>query len=171
MMREIVLSWAAWLTATPLSNWLAVHEWVVPVSQSLHIIGIGIVFSCALIISMRLLNVGRRSGRSVTELVGTLTPWMYRALCVLLATGTIQIIAEPVRQFVTPAFWCKMGMIVVVVAMTIWFARTVRREAFAWDMPGRHPVSGRVFAIVSLSLWVAIIFCGRFIGYTWNFYV
>jgi hypothetical protein len=95
---------------------------------------------------------------------------MYRALAVLLLTGTVQTIAEPVRQFVTPAFWLKMLMILCVLALTIWFARQVRRNAAQWDTAAR-PVGAKWFALTSLCLWVGIIFCGRFIGYTWELYV
>ena len=96
---------------------------------------------------------------------------MYRALAVLLLTGAVQTVAEPVRQFVTPAFWLKMLMIPCVLALTIWFARQVRRNAAQWDTAGRRPASAKWFALISLCLWVGIIFSGRFIGYTWELYV
>jgi hypothetical protein len=118
---------------------------------------------------MRLLGVGA-GGRSVSQLAGTLVPWMWRGLACLLLTGTVQTIAEPVRQFVTPLFWAKMAMIVVVMAMTTVFARSVHGNASRWDAAATRPASARVFAVLSTLLWVAIIVCGRMIGYTWAFY-
>jgi heme/copper-type cytochrome/quinol oxidase subunit 2 len=76
-----------------------------------------------------------------------------------------------VRQFVTPAFWAKMGMILIVMGMTVVFARKVRANAARWDAAGSRPPSARAFAIASSILWVLIVVCGRFIGYTWAFYV
>jgi hypothetical protein len=95
---------------------------------------------------------------------------MWRGLAVLLFTGTIQTLAEPVRQFVTPAFWAKMTMIVIVTAMTILFVRALRRNAPRWDDAASRPAQARIFAVVSTLMWLAIIVCGRFIAYTWASY-
>jgi hypothetical protein len=120
-------------------------------------------------ISLRLLRVSA-SGRSVSQLVDTLVPWMYRALAALLLTGLVQTVAEPVRQFVAPVFWWKMLMIICVLALTVAFARAVRGNAAKWDTAAR-PARAKWFALISLGLWVGIIFCGRFIGYTWELYL
>jgi hypothetical protein len=169
-MHDMLRQWAGWISNTELSKLFQDVTWVVPISQSIHIIGVCVVFGCALMISLRLLGL-RPSGRSVSQLVTTLVPWMYRALVVLLITGVVQTITEPMRQFVTPEFWWKMFMILCVVTLTVWSARTVRTNAARWDAEGLRPASARVFALVSIALWVGIIYCGRFIGYTWSLYV
>ena len=160
---------ADWLTTTAVSVALQNHSWAVATSQSIHILGICVVFSSACMINSRILGLGKQ-GRTVTQLSNTLIPWMWRALLVLVCTGIIQIVAEPVRQFVTPAFWAKMVMIIVVVLMTAVFARGVRHGAASWDEAGSRSMGAKVFAVLSTLLWVAIIVCGRFIGYTWTFY-
>jgi hypothetical protein len=160
---------ADWLAATPLSQELQNHLWVVPTSQAVHILCICVVFTSALMINLRLLGVGA-SGRSISQLVTNLVPWMWGGLVVLLLTGTVQTIAEPVRQFVTPAFWAKMVMIVLAATMTAIFARKVRANAAGWDVAGTRPAGARAFAIGSSILWMAIIVCGRFIAYTSAFY-
>jgi hypothetical protein len=160
---------ADWLADTPLSKTLQNLPWVVPTSQSLHILAVSIVFSSACMINLRLMGVGR-SGRSVSQLSETLVPWMWRGLAVLLFTGLIQTVTEPVRQFVTPMFWAKMMMIIVVAIMTAVYAKAVRRNAAVWDAAATRPARAKAFAILSTLLWMAIIFCGRFIGYTWSFY-
>jgi len=162
---------AEWIASTQLSHALQEQSaWLVPTSQSIHIISVGVLLTSALLISLRILRV-TNTGRSVSQLTQTLVPWMWGALGVLLLTGTLQTITEPVRQFVTPVFWAKMVMIVAVMAMTAVFTSKVRKNAAAWDAPGSGPSGARRFAIVSAVLWVAIVVCGRFIGYTWSFYL
>jgi hypothetical protein len=168
-MLHVTHRWANWIANTRLSDWLQNATWVVPTSQCIHIAGVSVVFCCAVMISLRLLGFSA-SGRSVSQLVDTLIPWMYRALAVLLLTGVVQIIAEPVRQFVAPVFWWKMLMVICVLALTVRFARAVRRNAAQWDTADR-PAQARWFALISLCLWVGIVFCGRFIGYTWELYL
>jgi hypothetical protein len=160
---------ADWLSTTALSKTMQDQAWVVPTSQSIHIIAVSIVFGSACMINLRLLGVGR-SGRSVSELSNTLVPWMWRGLAVLLTTGLIQTVAEPVRQFVTPMFWAKMLLIMIVATMTALYAGAVRRNAPEWDGASSRPLRAKGFAILSTLLWLAIIVCGRFIGYTWSFY-
>jgi hypothetical protein len=160
---------ADWLATTRLSELFQNQLWIVPTSQSIHIISVCLVFTSAIMIDLRLLGVGVR-GRSISQLCGTLVPWMWGGLCVLLLTGAIQTIAEPVRQFVTPAFWAKMVMILIVVAMTSTFVRKVRISAARWDEAGARPANARAFAISSSLLWIMIIVCGRLIGYTWVLY-
>jgi len=166
-MKMTVLQWADWISKTSISLTLSNHQWVVPTSQSIHILGVSVVFSSALMISLRVLGVGK-GRRSLSELTGTLVPWMYWGLTALLLTGAVQTLAEPVRQFVTPAFWSKMFMIVCALTMTRSFARAVAGQPDLWDSPSERPRYAKLWCLVSLALWIAIIFCGRFIGYTWE---
>jgi uncharacterized protein DUF6644 len=166
---DVFRPFAEWLATTPLSKVLQDQPWVVPTSQSIHILAVSVVFASACMINLRLLGVGAM-GRSVSQLSNTLVPWMWRGLAVLLVTGLIQIIAEPVRQFVAPVFWAKMMMIVVVAVMTAVYVKALRRNAPLWDAASSRPLRVRAFAVVSTLLWLAIIVCGRFIGYTWSLY-
>jgi hypothetical protein len=161
---------ADWLSTTGVSQALQNAEWVIPTSQSIHIVCVSVLFASAIMINLRLLGVGNK-GRTISQLSGTVIPWMWRALLVLLLTGTVQTVAEPVRQFIAPVFWAKMIMIVIVSLLTVFFSRAVRANAARWDSPTARPSSAKVFAVVSSLLWIAIIFCGRFIGYTYTFYL
>jgi len=163
-------SFATWLSNTALSTLLAQHEWIVPTSQSIHIVCIGIVFASAIMINMKVLGL-THAGRTVSQLSNTVIPWMWGALLLLLFTGMIQTIAEPVRQFVTPVFWAKMIMVLIVTIMTALFARAVRSHAAQWDSARGRPRGAKQFAVVSSVLWIAIIVCGRFIGYTSALYL
>jgi hypothetical protein len=161
---------ADWLSGTHLSVALQNAEWVIPTSQSIHIVSVSILFASAVMVDLRLLGVGMR-GRSVSQLTGNVLPWMWGALAALLFTGAVQTIAEPVRQFVAPVFWAKMIMIVVVALLTVIFSKAVQRHAEQWDRADTRPQAAKVFAIGSTLLWMAIITCGRFIGYTYSFYL
>lgn len=158
------------IAASGLSNSLQNMLWVVPVSQSTHIVALSVLFASAMLINLRLLGVGAR-GRPVSQLAGLLVPWMWRALLVLLLTGALQTLIEPVRQFITPIFWGKMALIVVLALLTRWFAATLRANAAQWDAAQTRPAVARVFALVSTVGWVTVIAFGRLIGYVWAFYV
>jgi len=157
------------IAKTDLSLTLQSHLWIVPTSQSIHIISVSVLFTSALVINGRILGLG--SGRSVPQLFDALVPWMWAALTALVVTGIAQTIAEPVRQFVAPVFWAKMAMIVVVVMTTRSYVARVRAHASQWSAGAPRPPGARLFAIGSSLLWIAIIVCGRFIGYTSALYL
>lgn len=168
-MESILHDWAYQLAATQVSKWLLARQWIIVVSQSIHIVMLSLVFGCAVVVNLRLLGVSA-SGRPVSVLVRTLVPWTYVALLVLLVTGVLQTVAEPVREFVTPAFWAKMVMVLMAVLLTAALARAVRANRERWDCASTRPRRAALIAVTLLALWTAIIFCGRFIAYTWTFY-
>jgi hypothetical protein len=164
-MHDLLTNLANWIASTRLNLFFATTEGLIATSQSLHILAISVVFGGGLMISLRLLGVGA-SGRSVSRLAQTLLPWMWWSLIVLLLTGLLQLVAEPARELGNTAFWLKMGMLVCVLALYVWFGRTVRAHAATLDSAVTRPAGARLFALASLLLWVGIVLCGRLIAYT-----
>jgi hypothetical protein len=164
-MHDLLMNLANWIASTRLNLFLATTDGLIATLQSLHILALSVVFVSGLMVSLRLLGVGA-SGRSVSRLAQTLLPWMRWSLIVLLLTGLLQLIAEPARELGNTAFWLKMGMLVCVLALNVWFGRTVRALAATWDSAVARPANARLFAVASLLLWVGIILCGRLIAYT-----
>lgn len=161
----MVRTLADWIAQTDLSTTFQNVSWLVPTSQSIHIVAVGAVFTAAIMLNARLLGVVK-GHRSISQLADDLVPWIWRGLAALVVTGLLQTITEPVRQFVTPVFWAKMSMIIVVASFTATYARVIRRNAAEWESAGTGSRTAKVFAVVSTILWIAIITCGRFIGYT-----
>ena len=156
---------ADWLSGTPASLFLQERLWIVPASQSVHIIGVSVVFASTMMVNLRVLGIGA-TGRTTAQLTDDLLPWVWRALAVLLVTGAIQTIAEPARQFVTPAFWAKMMLLCVAVALTAVLGKAMRRRGEPGILGGTIPAWVRAVAIASIVVWIAVIVCGRLIGYT-----
>jgi hypothetical protein len=161
--------YAEGLARTALSRALQDHGWIIPASQSIHIVAVSVVFTSALLVNLRVMGVAR-SGRTAPQLAGALLPWMWMGLGVLLVTGALQTLAEPVREFVTPVYWAKMIMIALVVSLTAGYSRArLMGEGSSMRFVPRTLDIG--FALLSTLIWVAIIACGRFIGYTSPLYV
>lgn len=161
---------ANWLSDTALSQTFQNQLWIIPVSQSIHILCVGIVLTSALMLSVRILG-SRAVDRSVPVLTLTLLPWMCRAWLGLLLTGTVQFIAEPLRQVVAPVFWWKMLMVAVACLLTGLAGRSIKQCPQRWESAAARPAWSKAFAVSSLALWIGAIYCGRFIAYTWLFHV
>ena len=158
-------NFAEWLSATFPSIFLQTHEaWVLPVIQSLHITGIGIAVGSALMMTLRLLGwVG--TDQTLLESQRRFGPWLSGALYLLLASGSLLILAEPIRELITLSFWLKMACVVAMVVVFALFQASVRKHGQQWEQTLSKRRSIRVAALLTFVLWGCIIILGRLIAY------
>jgi Ca2+/Na+ antiporter len=156
---------AVWLSTTLPSAFIQKHEaWMIPVIQSLHIIGIAMVVGSALMLVLRVLGwIG--IDQTVAECRRRYGPWLTGALYLLLVTGGLLIIAEPVRELVTVSFWLKMALVAALTVLVALFQSSVRRQEDRWEqsLSGRPGV--RLTAVLVLVMLGCIILLGRLIAY------
>lgn len=152
-----------WLGNTPFSLMLATHGWMVPAIQSVHILAIAMLTASVVLVDLRLLRTPN-GDQGIAATVRRFAPWTRGALVILLLTGGLLIISEPNRELTNWLFWTKMALIVVAILVTTAFQRVVRANAGGWDA-GEHRSGAITFALLSLTLWTAIIISGRWIAY------
>lgn len=165
MTHTALAHFSQWLSGTSLSQLIKVTGWLVPASQSIHIIAVALVFASTLMVSVRLWRPNAAPGPSILTLQKRFAPWVWVSLAVLLFTGLIQITAEPERSLPNAWFQAKMGLLLMVIAVTLAFQRFVRARQAAWDALPVPPPSARLMAMIAMGLWLAIIVCGRWIAY------
>jgi putative copper export protein len=160
-----VKHFADWLSSTGPSLYLQTHEaWVLPIIQSLHITGIGIAVGSALMMTLRLLGwVG--TDQTLIENHRRFAPWLTGALCLLLASGLLLILAEPVRELITLSFWLKMACVAVMVVVFASFQVSIRKRGSDWEDTLSKRRSVRLAAVLTFVLWGCIIILGRLIAY------
>jgi|SRR4051812_40034888 hypothetical protein len=149
-----------WLYGTGVSSAIRDHYWVVPVVQSIHIVAIAVVIGCALVTELRIAGLIAPQ-ESLCVVAQRYLPWMWRALAVLLATGLVMIIGEPERTLTNIPFWIKMSLVVTGVLASIGLRKPLLRP-----LDGSGAAPAKSLAWVLLSLWVVVIFCGRWIAYS-----
>jgi bacteriorhodopsin len=157
-----VFEFAEWLGTTPLSVAIQSTLWLTPLLQSIHILMIGVVFTIVLVIALRVL--GRvRADEPLADIHAQFRPWFWSALAVMLVTGIVLSIGEPVREARALSFWIKMSLVVTGVVISLIFGRSLRTEAVAGG--GVYSGRARVFAVATVCMWLFIIFLGRAIAY------
>ena len=156
---------AVWLSTTFPSVFIQNHEvWMIPVIQSLHIIGIGIAVGSALMMTLRVLG-WMGMDQTVLAIQRRFGPWLTGALCLLLASGGLLIVAEPVRELVTLSFWLKMVFVAVLAALAAVFQVSVRRHDQQWEESLVRRRSVRLTALLIFLVLGCIILLGRLIAY------
>jgi hypothetical protein len=160
-----VNSFAEWLSTTFPSVVIQRHEaWMIPAIQSLHITGIGLAVGSALMITLRLLGwVG--TDQTLLANQRRFGPWLTGALYLLLISGLLLIVAEPVRELVTFSFWLKMSCVAAMVLIFWTFQKSVRVQGERWEQTLAQRPAVRLAAVLTFVLWGCIIVLGRLIAY------
>jgi hypothetical protein len=155
-----IQSFGQWLYETPLSTSFRETSWVVPAVQSIHILAIAVVIGSALVSELRLAGL-IATDEAPGNVVRRYLPWISRALLVLLASGTLLVVAEPQRTLGNTVFWLKMALVLGAFLTTLAFRRPLLTAP-----AGNGAVPAKAIAFGLLLVWVVVIFCGRFIAYT-----
>jgi hypothetical protein len=158
-----MFEFAQWLEQTHVSLTIRAVTWIVPLAQIIHIITIGIVFVSLLTIAMRVLG-WTRMDQAFGVVMARFAPWIRRGLVILLLTGLTLVVGEPIRELMSLSFWLKMGLLAIGVAGALRFSRSVRPLAALGHEP-QFSAATRSAAILTVLLWLAIIFLGRAIAY------
>jgi Family of unknown function (DUF6644) len=154
----------AWLDQTPLSQTIQTIGWIVPTVQTVHILAIAAVMASVLMIDLRLLGILGRE-QPVARVSGRFRPVIWWTLPILLASGMLMIIGEPVRSLENPIFQLKMALLVAAIIVTLSYQVPLGRDPEFWDLTGSRRGIARIIAVLSLLLWVGIVFAGRWIAY------
>ena len=153
-----------WIDQTPLSQAIQATSWVVPTVQTVHILAIAVVASSALMIDLRLLGVFW-ADRPMKDVFSRFLPLVWWPLLILVATGVIMIIGEPARSLKNPAFQLKMLLLVTALIVTGLLQFFQRQDGAFGDLRSTPRPLRVTMAVVSMLLWSAIIFAGRWIAY------
>jgi hypothetical protein len=137
---------------------------MIPAIQSVHIVGIGVVLGSVFMIDLRILGWAGMD-QTLRQTTSRFGPWLTGALCLLLATGLLMVIGEPVRELVTFSFWLKMFLVAVGTVIAAVFQIKVRKHEREWEETLVHRRSIKWLAILTFLVWACIIVLGRLIAY------
>ena len=156
---------ALWLSTTPPSVFIQEHNaWAIPAIQSIHIVGIALVMGSVLMIDLRILGWAW-ADQTLRQTTSRFGPWLTGSLWLLLATGLLMVIGEPVRELVTFSFWLKITLVAVGALTAVRFQRALRQHDQRWEEDVVSRPSIKAFAVVTFLVWAFVIVLGRLIAY------
>ncbi len=156
-----LLPFFEWCENTAIGEAIRNSVWLFPVIESVHLVALALIGGAVLLVNMRLLGLvlGRRP---VSELASDVHPWFLGGLLVMFASGVPLFLSESIKCYYSFAFWVKMSALLAVLAFTF----TVHRRVTLADEGRVGPVRGKLVAVVSLVLWAAVGWGGRWIGFS-----
>jgi hypothetical protein len=160
----VIREFCDWLSNTRVSVAFQSADWFVPTVQTVHIIAIAILLTSVYVVSFRLIGV-TRGGQSLAVVTAKSTPWIWSALCVLLATGMLLTITEPARELLNWAFRVKMLMVIALAAILLVVQARTRRNPQYWTESPTRRRAARAIGIAAVIIGAGIVTAGRWIAY------
>jgi hypothetical protein len=133
-------------------------EWAFPLAECFHIGGFAVGVGSIVALDFRMLNLGLRRV-TTAEMVRYTEPWTLIALVFVLFSGFALYISQTFVYNPNPVFHAKMAEL----ALALLYNFTIHRKVAMAENPS--PVLTKVVAIVSLLLWVGIVYEGIFIAF------
>ena len=145
------------LAYDPATNPLNTTEWGFPVCEILHIVGFATLVGTITIVDLRLLGLGMKKA-TPAELWRDTAPWTLAGLALALISGPLLFSSDPLLYLHNQAFRFKITCL----ALAILYNYTIQRKVALSNASG---ATAALTAIVSLTLWISVVFGGIFIGF------
>jgi hypothetical protein len=137
-------------------------EWLWPLCESLHFVGLCLLIGAAGFLDLRLLGFMKGvSLRSAKRFV----PWAMVGFAVNLLTGLIFFISQPQQYATNLAMWFKVLFLLIAGVNAMLFETSYSDKLLALDPDAEMPMSAKVIGAVSLISWFAVLYFGRMLPY------
>ena len=158
---------AQWLNGLGLGPWVANSQWVWPICEIFHFIGMAMLMGAIGLMDLRLLGVGK--GLPIAKLEA-LAPIGVAGFVINFATGVIFVagnpVGGPIDYLQNLSFQIKMALILLAgLNVAAFYLTGVARAARALGPMDDAPPAAKAIAAASLFFWFAVIFFGRLIMY------
>ena len=139
-------------------------EWLFPIVETLHVMALSIVFGSIAMVDLRLLGLSSRESK-VSHLAREVLPWTWSAWGVAAVCGTLMFLAKAETYLGNLQFRLKFLCMALAAVNMLVFHFGAYRKVARWNS-GRTPPSAKIAGALSLSLWMGVVFFGRWVGFT-----
>ncbi len=133
-------------------------EWAFPLAECVHIGAFAVGVGSIALVDFRMLNLGLRH-ETAARILRYTEPWTVIGLVFVVFSGLMLFASQVGIYLSNEVFPYKMYVLVAALIYNF----TVHRKVATMENPS--PGLSRVVAIVSLLLWVSIVFGGIFTGF------
>ncbi len=153
------------LEASRFATTLRDSIWMFPIIESIHVIGLTLVVGTIAIVDLRLLGLASTQ-RSFQRIASDIMKWTWAAFALTVATGLMMFTTNAGIYYHNPFFRTKMLLLLLAGVNVAAFELTAGRTIHQWNSARSAPGAGKAAAVLSLTIWIGVIFMGRMIGFT-----
>jgi hypothetical protein len=146
------------LQTNAISDALNSSEWVFPIAECFHITAFTCSIGLIALVDFRLLGLGIRHS-TPSQVAKAVAPWTLLGLAVVLLSGPVLFLSDPRMYLNNPSFRFK----IYALALALIFNYTIHRKVALSDTSSAGVRA--IVGIVSLALWISVVFGGLFIAF------
>src|SRR5262245_830000 len=151
------------ISAAGIKDFVLQHPWVWPTCETLHFLGMSLMFGVLMVVNLRL--VGWLRGMSFAS-VHRLLPFGLMGFGINFITGMFFFIAASEQYTQNVAFHWKV--ILLMLAGVNYLVLTVYDEAWALPASAEAPLSGKLLGASALVLSIGVMYFGRMLPFIGN---
>ena len=136
-----------------------------PLIESVHVLSICLVVGSILVVDLRLLGLASIN-RPVSRVTNGILPLTWGAFAVAVASGSLLFISNATKYLENGYFVAKILLICAAGLNMVVFHFISARDLPKWEKQKTLPFSARLAGGLSILLWVSVVTCGRWIGFT-----
>jgi len=153
-----------WLQTRPWA--VAFHEsqYIFPLVETTHVLGLAGSAGLILITDLRLIGVILRE-EPVAEVMGQYRRWMWGGFAVMFSTGLVLFCSEAVNCYRSGTFRAKLVFLLAAGLNALAFETTLGKRVSTWGNEAELPYRAKLAGWVSLFCWTGVILFGRWTAY------
>lgn len=136
-----------------------------PMLESIHVLMLVIVVGSIAVVDLRLLGLGAHR-RDASKLIQELLPFTWIAFVFAVLTGVLMFSANAMTYAANGFFIAKIFALLLAGVNMAVLHLGAQRTIAQWGETLPPPAAARIAGGVSLTLWILIVFFGRWIGFT-----
>jgi hypothetical protein len=136
-----------------------------PLIESVHVLAICLVVGSIMAVDLRLLGVASVK-RPLSAVTCGILPLTWGAFVVAVGSGSLMFISNAAKYLGNGFFVAKLCLIAAAGVNMLVFHFISARDQSRWDAHARLPLAARLAGGISILLWIAVVACGRWIGFT-----
>lgn len=140
-------------------------EWLFPIIETLHVMGLALLFGSILMLDLRLMGLSSRH-TPIVRLMSEVLPYTWTAFAAAAVTGSLLFISRAALYLANAQFELKLLCIILAGINMAVFHFGIYRRAEQWDDGSRPPAAARTAGALSIALWLGVILFGRWTGFT-----
>jgi hypothetical protein len=153
-----------WIENGALATWIRESDFVFPTIETAHVLSIVTDVGSITKLDRRLLGLASRE-RPISAVLSDVLPWTWWAFLSAAITGGLLFSSKALEYYEDGPFRAKMVLLLFAGLNMAIFELFTKRGISEWDK-GRTPWRVKLAGGLSLALWVTIVACGRWIGFT-----
>jgi len=139
------------------------HEWFWPSCETLHFVGLSMLFTTVLMLDLRVLGVAKKLSFAALY---QLLPLGMLGFALNMVTGWMFFLATPEQYTMNPVFYWKISFVVVGAFNVLYFM--LLDEPWQIGSGDDAPLMARIMAGTAIFVWVGVLFFGHMLPFLGN---